>query len=204
MTSFTDSTDFGDQEINKDSLTNTYWIINEGQCDLTIDLIESDNVEFGSETLDTTLAAGDSVSFTITFGPVTTGYQTSNITIVNNDADEDPYNYVVSGNGTQDLPDIHIYDGFSPDGNGDNDVWFIDNITYYPDNEIFIYNRWGNLVWTGIGYDNNKVLWTGEANQGIVVGDRLPDGTYFYIVDYVDQDGETQTEDGFVVIATNR
>lgn len=204
ITSFTDSTDFGDQEINKDSLTNTYWIINEGQCDLTIDLIQSDNIEFSSETLDTTLAAGDSVSFTITFGPVTTGYQTSNIIIVNNDADEDPYNYVVSGNGTQDLPDIHIYDGFSPDDNGDNDVWWIDNISYYPDNEILIYNRWGNLVWKGTGYDNVKVVWKGEANQGIVVGDRLPDGTYFYIVDYVDQDGETQTEDGYVVIATNR
>jgi gliding motility-associated-like protein len=73
---------------------------------------------------------------------------------------------------------VKIYSGFTPNGDGHNDTWIIDNINIYPDNSVEIYNRWGTEVWNGNGYDNSKVVFTGRDNQG----QPLPDATYFYIV----------------------
>lgn len=74
------------------------------------------------------------------------------------------------------VPDdeILIYDGISPNGDGKNDVFTIVNIEKFPQNEIWIYNRWGNLVFEEVGYNNT---WTGTWN-----GKELPDGTYFYFL----------------------
>jgi gliding motility-associated-like protein len=80
---------------------------------------------------------------------------------------------------------IHIYNGITPNGDGNNDTWFIDGIQSFPDNKISIFNRWGTKVWEGINYDNTKVVWKG-TNQS---GQPLPDGTYYYIVELYDTDG---------------
>jgi gliding motility-associated-like protein len=63
---------------------------------------------------------------------------------------------------------------FSPNGDGINDTWFIENIKYYPNNEVTIYNIYGNTVYTKKAYNNE---WDGTYN-----GAALPDGTYYYIV----------------------
>jgi len=77
-----------------------------------------------------------------------------------------------------------IYKGFSPNGDGSNDEWIIDGILLYPNNTIQVFNRWGNLVYKEVGYDNQTKVWFGQSNQGWVVGEKeLPDGTYFYMVD---------------------
>jgi len=73
---------------------------------------------------------------------------------------------------------IKIYNGITPNGDGHNDTWVIDNIDLFPNNSVSIYNRWGNEVWSGNGYDNTKVVWKGEDSQN----QPLPDGTYFYLV----------------------
>ena len=62
-------------------------------------------------------------------------------------------------------------------GDGANDTWFIENIENFPDVEVLIYNRWGNLVWKSNGYDKQ---WDGTNYRN---GEVLPDGTYFYIID---------------------
>ena len=62
-------------------------------------------------------------------------------------------------------------------GDGTNDTWQIENIENFPDVEILIYNRWGNLVWKSQGYAKN---WDGTNYRN---GEVLPDGTYFYIID---------------------
>lgn len=67
---------------------------------------------------------------------------------------------------------------FTPNGDGINDTWFINDIQNYPDNEVFIYNIYGNLVYTKKGYTND---WQGTYN-----GSELPDGTYFYVLRFVD------------------
>lgn len=73
---------------------------------------------------------------------------------------------------------IKIYHGITPNGDGHNDTWVIDNIEEYPDNSVSIYNRWGSEVWNANSYNNTTVIWNGNNSQG----QPLPDGTYFYIV----------------------
>lgn len=80
---------------------------------------------------------------------------------------------------------IHVYNGITPNGDGANDIWYIDGIQSFPDNLVSIFNRWGNKVWQGKHYDNDKVVWKG-TNQN---GEALPDGTYYYNIELYDTDG---------------
>ena len=74
-----------------------------------------------------------------------------------------------------DCSNLKIYTGFSPNGDGINDTFTIDGIEAYPYNELSVWNRWGNLVYTKYGYQNE---WGGTWSES-----DLPDGTYFYILD---------------------
>ena len=82
-----------------------------------------------------------------------------------------------------DLPacDLVFYNTLTPNGDGDNDVWWIDNIAALgeADTQVQIFNRWGNPVWTGTSYDNENVVFNGTHTNG----NALPDGTYYYVVD---------------------
>ncbi len=70
---------------------------------------------------------------------------------------------------------IIIYNGFSPNGDGVNDFFKIENIENYPDNQLQIFNRWGNLIYQTNGYNNT---WKGTYSSA-----DSPDGTYFYKLD---------------------
>ncbi|MCC7333308.1 MAG: gliding motility-associated C-terminal domain-containing protein [Flavobacteriales bacterium] len=75
---------------------------------------------------------------------------------------------------------LKFYSGLTPNGDGDNDTWYVDNIEQFPINDVKIFNRWGDLVWEKSNYSNEKEkIWDG-TNQS---GKDLPDGTYFYIAD---------------------
>lgn len=65
--------------------------------------------------------------------------------------------------------DVVVPNVFSPNGDGYNDRFVIDGITY-TSNTVRIFNRWGQLVYEASNYQNQ---WD---------GDELPDGTYFYEV----------------------
>jgi gliding motility-associated-like protein len=79
---------------------------------------------------------------------------------------------------------IFIPEGFSPNGDGVNDLFEIKNIDKYPNNHIWIFNRWGNLLFDGKPYLNN---WDGKSKYAKMNGDDLPPtGTYFYILDLGD------------------
>jgi len=85
-------------------------------------------------------------------------------------------------NENPDEPEVfNIPQGFSPNGDGVNDVFVIRGISNYPNNKITILNRWGSVVFEKDNYDNT---WDGKSMQGIRFGgDDLPDGTYFYLLD---------------------
>lgn len=63
-------------------------------------------------------------------------------------------------------------------GDGFNDVWNIQNIEYYPENKVSVYNRNGMLVFDQESYNNS---WNGTFNNL-----QLPDGTYYYILEFTD------------------
>lgn len=71
--------------------------------------------------------------------------------------------------------DLIFYSAFTPNGDGDNDYFYIGNIFKYPNNVLKIYNRYGQVVLTSAGYEND---WDGSYQ-----GSKLPTGTYFYILD---------------------
>lgn len=72
-----------------------------------------------------------------------------------------------------------IPDGFSPNGDGVNDMWEIHNIDNYTECTLVIFNRYGSEVYSVTGYKGD---WKGTSNSGA----DLPDGTYFYILDLKD------------------
>ncbi|WP_372936182.1 gliding motility-associated C-terminal domain-containing protein [Seonamhaeicola sp.] len=88
---------------------------------------------------------------------------------------------------------LKLPDGFSPNGDGVNDTYEVDNLALlYPNFEIEIYNRNGNLVYRG---NANTPRFDGTSNQSRIIskGD-LPVGVYFYIFRF--NDGENKPEQG--------
>ena len=82
---------------------------------------------------------------------------------------------------------------------GVNDTWVIENIHLYPDNNVRLYNRWGNLIWERDDYDNETIVWDGKSNVGgISIGSQLPDGTYFYTIQLNDEDDSVYN--GFLIL----
>jgi gliding motility-associated-like protein len=77
--------------------------------------------------------------------------------------------------------ELFIPEGFSPNGDGINDVFVIRNAGGQQVT-LEIYNRWMTLVYKNNDYKND---WDGTVNNGLRVGSTsqgLPDGTYFYVV----------------------
>lgn len=88
----------------------------------------------------------------------------------------------------EDLPeqDIVIYNAVSPNGDGKNDYFFIENINRFPNNTVEIYNRWGVKVYDTKNYDSTGNVFRGYSNGRATLNksDRLPTGTYYYVVTY--------------------
>ena len=80
---------------------------------------------------------------------------------------------------------LKVYNAVSPNGDDLNDILYIEGIEYYPDNSLSIYDRYNNLVYETLGYNNNNVAWEGQANKGISTRE-LPGDTYFYILNLGD------------------
>jgi gliding motility-associated-like protein len=60
---------------------------------------------------------------------------------------------------------------FTPNNDGSNDFLVFENLEYFPNNKLVVYNRWGQKLLEKEGYQND---WNG--------GD-APDGTYFYLLE---------------------
>ncbi|HQQ95222.1 MAG TPA: gliding motility-associated C-terminal domain-containing protein [Bacteroidia bacterium] len=103
----------------------------------------------------------------------------------NEPADNLPTILVVSN------PSLFIPEGFSPNGDNVNDLFVIKGL---PDgqNEITIYNRWGNKVYHNPDYDNS---WDGSTDKG---SNKLPQGTYYFVLD-MKGSGEKPIS-GFIVL----
>jgi gliding motility-associated-like protein len=68
---------------------------------------------------------------------------------------------------------------FTPDGDGDNDVWEIVGLdAKFPLNQVKIFNRWGELIYTSINGNYASEPWDGSFK-----GEALPVGSYYYIIE---------------------
>lgn len=98
------------------------------------------------------------------------------------------------------IPEDGTKYGFSPDGDGVNEYWHIENIDYYPDNKVTIYNRWGNMVFMVEGYNNQDKAFNGAANQMLGLGAGvLPEGTYFFHIEVPKENILNKTK-GYLVL----
>ncbi len=126
-----DDTDFGSVSVASGTNANTFTITNSGTA--ALNLTDSTRVTIGgthasdfSLTTDATtpVASGGTTTFTITFDPSATGTRSATVTIANNDADENPYNFNIQGTGlaasgvTLSAGDI-VFVGYSSDGGTD-------------------------------------------------------------------------------------
>ncbi len=78
-----------------------------------------------------------------------------------------------------DEEEIFVPQGFSPNGDGSNDYFVIEELEQYSHVSIIIFNRWGNKIFE---QDNYKNDWDGNSNVDLSIGKELPVGTYFYQV----------------------
>lgn len=87
---------------------------------------------------------------------------------------------------TKNCPPI-LYNFISANNDGINDTFTIEGLRdVFLNFKLSIYNRWGTLVWTG---DSHSPDWDGYANKGFIINNsKIPDGTYFYVLDLNDPD----------------
>ena len=82
---------------------------------------------------------------------------------------------------SEEICGLIFYSGITPNNDGDNDYWHIEHIELpqFAGNEVRIFNRWGDEIWYGKDYDNDRVRWEGQGRSD----GNLPDGTYFYVAE---------------------
>ncbi len=162
---------------------------NADTCTFTVEVFDSPDLVLTGQD-ETYQGAGDGqVSSTVTGGtpPYTYQWNTGDITpniynlsagmyyLMLTDANGCMATDTVMLDSTGALPELEMPTAYSPNGDGANDFFVIKGIQRYPDNELFVYNRWGGLVYDQKGYSNQ---WNGKSNDG----EELPDGTYYVIL----------------------
>jgi gliding motility-associated-like protein len=88
-----------------------------------------------------------------------------------------------------------IPSGFTPSGDGMNEIWDIVGLDeLHPKNKVFIYNRWGNLIYESVQGDYSSNPWDGKYN-----GKDLPSSSFYYII-YTDPDGDGEVMKGTLTL----
>ncbi|MFM9944909.1 MAG: PKD domain-containing protein [Bacteroidia bacterium] len=76
---------------------------------------------------------------------------------------------------------LKVHNVITPNNDGLNDTWIIDNIEMYPDAEVGVFNRYGMEVFKTKGYKNGPSTgWDGTNTLN--GGEDLPDGAYYYVI----------------------
>lgn len=160
--------------LSKPEVQNDSLVIKFGQNSGNLDLCSNDNFDYRS-------------NFTILNRPtlvaMTGDSCETSYSLINGQCGVDSFRYVVFNSGGSDTATVYIivncnpyviYDGFSPNGDGINDFMVIKDLQDFPENEVIVFNRWGNQVFRQKNYQND---WNGTFNEG-----DLPDGDYYLII----------------------
>ncbi|TDN37129.1 gliding motility-associated C-terminal domain-containing protein [Hymenobacter sp. UV11] len=71
-----------------------------------------------------------------------------------------------------------FYNIITPNGDGQNDLLIIDNVTLYPGNSLTVFNRWGREIYATSNYNNTTNAW--GSNPSLVAG------VYYYLFKLAD------------------
>lgn len=83
---------------------------------------------------------------------------------------------------------IPIPNVMTPNGDGRNDFFEINEIALYPNSRLVIINRWGNEVYRSENYRNT---WNGDG---------LSQGTYYYVLDLMTSSGKRISYKGWLYL----
>ncbi|MFL2595501.1 MAG: gliding motility-associated C-terminal domain-containing protein, partial [Flavobacteriaceae bacterium] len=98
--------------------------------------------------------------------------------------------------------DFEVYNGMSPGSDGFNDYFKIAGIEKYPNNTVKIFNRWGVVVYEAKGYGIGDKLFMGisEGRITITKNQKLPEGTYFYVIEFEGDNPGRERYTGYLYI----
>ena len=90
----------------------------------------------------------------------------------------------------------------SANGDDKNDYFHIVGIENYPDNQVTIYNRNGEKVFTISHYDNRQKVFKGIVEGEVSLSNTayLPQDTYFYLIEYYDENHQLQRQIGWLYL----
>lgn len=88
--------------------------------------------------------------------------------------------------------DFEVSQAITPNGDGLNDTWYIEDILDHPNSIVKVFNRLGQIVFQAIAYQNN---WTGHYKNNSEI---LPEAPYFFTID-LENDG-TVDKSGWIYI----
>ncbi|WP_415843498.1 DUF6923 family protein [Zobellia nedashkovskayae] len=98
--------------------------------------------------------------------------------------------------------EVEVFNVVTPNGDGAHDTLIITGLDVRPNNNIQIYNRWGILIFSTESYDSLTNYFNGYSSARLTAGknERLPSGTYFYILNYEDTTGDNKTLSGYIYL----
>lgn len=109
-------------------------------------------------------------SYTTTGTPLASITYTLTVTDASGCIASDTIHITVTGEGFKGF----VSNALTPNGDNINDELYVENIETIPENDIKIFNEYGQEVYSASPYKND---WKGTYN-----GSRLPDGTYYYVL----------------------
>ncbi|WP_264522511.1 gliding motility-associated C-terminal domain-containing protein [Flavobacterium sp. N2469] len=101
--------------------------------------------------------------------------------------------------------ELIVYDIVSPDGDGKNEELVIEGLDCYTSNKVGIYNRWGIKVFEMENYGTNGNAFNGYSDGRATYkrGQKLPTGTYYYILLVIDSNNTIHEKTGPIYVITD-
>ena len=97
--------------------------------------------------------------------------QNFSVTVTDYNGCQTDTSFIIAAMTSECVPNV-----FSPNADGQNDTWNLEDTFLYDDSEVRIYSRFGRLIFESVGYQQP---WNGTDKGG---GD-VSDGVYFYSID---------------------
>ncbi|AOZ99393.1 hypothetical protein BIW12_08030 [Flavobacterium commune] len=205
-----------DQAQIGETIQYTYTIMNMGNVPLSNVWIQDTKVglDMNSGTINMPIGAMDNTTFTATYTLTQQDIIAGN---VHNQAivfGTSPLGVVVQDLSDDDSPleddstvigiegcVVEVFNAVSPNvGSVYERVLYIRGLDCYPDNTVQVFDRWGVKVYEVDGYNNRDKAFRGisEGRTTVSQSKGLPNGTYFYILKYVDIEGKGHDKSGYL------